>query len=212
MKRKKRVFAVASAPGFWHAGTVHPMSILGWLAVLIVAGGCASPVSGHKMSWRTLSRGLTSGLSEPRRKVIRAEVDFLKLWAEHACDVNRPALPPSVDFEKEMVVVVAMGTRPTGGYLTEVVDVELKGRKLKVLVGEREPSPGMVQVQRVTQPFQFVALPIVTGRVEFRTVREAAKPALRQQGREAGLGSGGDARRPGARSVQPTSSPRGAVK
>ncbi len=191
---------------------MRPLSILGWLAVLVLAGGCASPVSGHKISWRTLSRGLTSGLTEPRREVIREEVEFLKLWAEHASDVNRPALPPEVDFDKEMVVVVAMGNRPTGGYLTEVVDMELKGRKLKVLVGEREPIPGVIQVQRVTQPFQFVALPMVTGRIEFRTVREAAKPVRRSRERETDGANGTSSTRSAGRSSEPATSPRGAVK
>ncbi len=212
MKRKKRVFAVALVANSWQDLRVHRMSILGWLAVLIVAGGCVSPVSGHKLSWRTLSRGLTSGLGQPRRDVVRGEVEFLKLWAEHAADVNRPALPPVVDFEKEMVVVVAMGNRPTGGYLTEVVDVELKGRTLKVLVAERAPTPGVIQVQRETQPFQFVVLPAVSGRVEFRTVHEAAKQA--PKGKRDGDASdrGREAPKPAPRPAESLSSPRGAVK
>jgi hypothetical protein len=144
--------------------------------------------------------------------VIREEVEFLKLWAEHASDVNRPALPPEVDFEKEMVMVVAMGNRPTGGYLTEVVDMELKGRKLKVLVGEREPVPGVIQVQRVTQPFQFVALPMVTGRIEFRTVREAARPVRRSRERDTDAARGTRSTRPEGRSVEPTTSPKGAAQ
>jgi hypothetical protein len=151
-------------------------------------------------------------LTEPRREVIREEVQFLKLWAEHASDVNRPALPPEVDFETEMVVVVAMGNRPTGGYLTEVVDMELKGRTLKVLVGEREPVPGATQVQRVTQPFQFVALPLMTSRVEFRTVREAAKPMPRSRERNTDASSGTRSTRPGGRSAEPATSPKGAAK
>jgi hypothetical protein len=182
------------------------------MAVLVLAGGCASPVSGHKISWRTLSRGLTSGLSEPRREVIREEIEFLKLWAEHASDVNRPAFPPEVDFEKEMVVVVAMGNRPTGGYLTEVVDMELKGRKLKVLVGEREPVPGVIQVQRATQPFQFVALPVLTGRIEFRTVREAARPVRRSRDRDTEAAGGTSRTGSAGRAAEPTTSPRGSVK
>lgn len=189
------------------------MAILGWLTVLIVAGGgCVSPVSGHKMSWRTLSRGLTSGLEKPRREVFRDEVSFLKLWAEHAADVNRPALPPVVDFEREMVVLVALGNRPTGGYWIEVVDMELKGKTLKVLVGERTPSPGVIQVQHVTQPFQFVALPSVTGRVEFRTVREAVRPGRKEKDRRDNAGRSGEGSRPAARPVEPSPSPRGAVK
>jgi len=186
VKSKKRAFAVENhascrqIPGVRRS--IHAGS-LAFLLGLVLVGGCATPSSGHKLAWRTLSRGLTSGLTESRKSVVRSEVEFLKLWAEHAAEVNRPALPPSVDFEREMVLVLAMGRCPTGGYLTEVVDVELRGRTLRVLVGERSPSPGSIQIQRETQPFQFVALPAVSGRVEFRTVREAQKPVRSEQER-----------------------------
>ena len=178
VKAKKRAFTLENKESSRQISGVRRSIHAGIRALLlglVLAGGCATPVSGHKMAWRTLSRGLTSGLTESRRFVVRSQVEFLKLWAEHAAEVNRPALPPAVDFEREMVLVVAMGRCPTGGYLTEVVDVELRGRTLRVLVGERSPGAGAIQIQRETQPFQFVALPAVSGRVEFRTVREAPR-------------------------------------
>ncbi len=164
------------------------------------------------MSWRTLSRGLTSSLEKPHRAVIRDEAEFLKLWAEHAVDVNRPALPPKVDFENEMVIAVAMGNRPTGGYLVEIVDVQLKGRALKVLVAEQLPARGVIQVQRVTQPFQFIALPIVTGRVDFRTVRKASPTASGGSRRGDAAEPAGGGVRPSTRPVEPATSPKGAAQ
>src|SRR5690606_25434349 len=137
----------------------------------------------HSFAWRSLSKGLISGLNTPRRLVIRDEASYYKVWAEHAAESNRVALPPHVDFPREMVIVVAMGTRPTGGYLIEVVDVQVRGRSLHVLVGEREPSPGTLQIQHETQPYQFIALPMVAGRVEFRTVHEAGTTISRRRGR-----------------------------
>lgn len=163
------------------------------------------------MTWRTLSRGLTSGLNEPRREVVRDEAAFLRLWTEHAADLNRPALPPQVDFGREMVVVVAMGRRPTGGYLTEVVDVELRGRSLRVLVGEKEPLPGTVQVQHETQPYIFVAMPTVHGRVEFRTVHEAARTKGRRSA-EGEASSGSSPPTANRTSSEPVRSPRGSAR
>lgn len=148
------------------------------VAGTLLAGGtgCVSetPSNRHKLVWRTLSRGLTSGLVEPRREVLRDEAEFFRVWAEHAAEVARPALPPKVDFAKEMVVLVAMGQRPTGGFFIEVVDVELHGRTLEIRISERVPKPGTYQLQQVTQPFQFIALPGVQARIRFRNVQEAA--------------------------------------
>lgn len=144
------------------------------LALWLAGAGCATPDPGRKLAWRTLSKGLVSGLHEPGRTVIRSEVDYFKLWTRHAADSARIALPPAVDFEREMVVVVTLGNRPTGGYVVDVVDVELRGRTLRVLTGERKPKPGTFQVQQQTQPYVMVALPAMNARVDFREVQEAA--------------------------------------
>lgn len=183
------------------------------VALALAAGGCTTPASGHKLSWRTLSRGLTSGLQEPRRLVLRDEAAYLRVWAEHAADVNRPALPPNVDFSREMVVLLALGTRPTGGYLVEVVDVELRGRTLRVLVAEREPQPGSLQIQQLTQPYQFIALPTVASHVRFHTVRESGAAARSRKARpgEEGPRESESPRSAPSKPVTPLRSPRGAA-
>ncbi|MCC6234066.1 MAG: protease complex subunit PrcB family protein [Verrucomicrobiales bacterium] len=155
--------------------TLRAFAGLGLAALLVGLGtGCASRTPPHKLTWRSVSRGVTSGLDQPRREVIRTEAEYYRLWASHAATLQRMALPPHVDFTREMVVVVALGNRPTGGYFVDVVDLELQKSTLRVLVSEREPRPGLLQMQQVTQPYQIVALPIVQARVEFKTVREQA--------------------------------------
>jgi hypothetical protein len=150
------------------------------LATLLLAAlaGCSSPRSspGHKLTWRTLSRGLSSGLVQPGHHVIRDPTAYFKLWADHAAEVPRAALPPAVDFSREMVVAVALGQRPTGGYMVEIVDVVLRGRTARVLVAERVPRPGVLQIQMATQPYQFIALPALNARIEFRNVDPADAP------------------------------------
>jgi len=112
-------------------------------------------------------------LTHRGQHVIRGEAAYFKLWADLAADSPRAVLPPTVDFTKEMVIAIAMGSRPTGGFLTEVVDIELHGRTARVLVSERAPQPGVLQIQVPTQPYHFIALPALNARVEFRFVDEA---------------------------------------
>lgn len=223
VKIKKWLFAVAWGRGSRQFSRVHWKSDVGRAAIWAVilglvsglGGGCVS-ASGHKLTWRTLSRGVSSGLVEERREVVRDEAAFLRLWAEHSAELRQLALPPEVDFGREMVLVVAMGRRPTGGYLAEVVDIELRGRTVKVLVQERKPVPGTVQVQFETQPYQFVVMPAVVGRVEFRSVREVVRrPSRRERALErAGEGgSGGGVEGVRDRRVtEPVRSPRGASR
>lgn len=180
--------------------------------------GCATRLEdpGHKLVWRTLSRGLTSGLTEPTRRVIRDDVTFYKLWALHAAEVARPALPPSVDFTKEMVVVVALGQHPTGGYFVEVVDVELRGRTLDIRIGERTPRLGVYQMQQPTQPYQIIALPSLNARVRFRTVHEAELRGAPGKSRDESESPSPrrapqSANPPGTAPTAPMRSPRGAA-
>ncbi|MBX3746034.1 MAG: protease complex subunit PrcB family protein [Verrucomicrobiae bacterium] len=174
--------------------------------ILGLLSGCAASGPPHKLTWRTLSRGLTSGISEPRRVVLHAEAPYLRLWAEHAAQADRVALPPAVNFDREMVLFVSMGTQPTGGYFIEIVDVELRGDQLRILVGERRPQPGAFQIQQLTQPYHLVALPAVHARVDFRDVRPAGV-ALRRNARP---GDEGTPSVPTRTPRSPARSPRGA--
>ncbi len=196
-----------------------------WMSVLtlalagLVSTGCASSSGPHrKFVWRTLSKGLVSGVTDSRRLTLRSEADFLKLWAEHAADASQIALPPKVDFTREMVLAVTLGNRPTGGYLIDIVDIELRGRTLRVLVGERSPQPGALQIQQQTQPYAFVSLPLMAARVDFRTVRDASGGGGASSSRKARPGEEGpNATRdpPPSRPktpVQPVQSPRGQTR
>ena len=88
------------------------------------------------------------------------------------------------------MVAVAMGERPTGGYQVDVVDAELRGSTLRLLVGERTPRPGTFQIQQTTQPFIFVAFPAVKGSVSFKTVAESALPKAQGPGLGRAVGVG----------------------
>lgn len=71
---------------------------------------------------------------------------------------NEDPLPPrpTVDFGKEYVIAVFMGTRPSSGFKIEVTSLEKKGDTLKVNVKKYE-TPGMLPV--VTHPFSLIRVP-----------------------------------------------------
>jgi hypothetical protein len=87
--------------------------------------------------------------------VARSPAEWSTLWSQHAGDRARPA----VDFSKEMVVAVFLGTRPTAGFSVEVVSARQEGATLIVSYRESRPQPGAVAAQVLTSPFHFVAVP-----------------------------------------------------
>lgn len=139
-------------------------------AALALAGGCATAPP-RALAWRTLAKGMQSGITRARRRVIRSDVEWFAFWAEHAAALGRIQTPPVVDFAYEMVVAVTLGRRPTGGYTVSVVGTEAGRQRLYVRVAESRPKVGALVTQAETQPFHFVALPRSEATVRFSKVR-----------------------------------------
>ncbi len=102
----------------------------------------------------TVARGAQSGIREPLHAVVRTLDDWTTLWRRHL-----GGAPPPIDFAAEMVVAVFAGTRPTGGYTVEIIDVVLAERALRVGYRERTPPPGALVTQALTAPFHIIRLP-----------------------------------------------------
>ncbi|MEB3328444.1 MAG: protease complex subunit PrcB family protein [Candidatus Sericytochromatia bacterium] len=132
----------------------------------LALGACADPVA-----VRSLGSGLLSGLMDERITLVRDQPAWAALWAQHA--PGRPA--PSVDFATEQVLVV-LRQHPTGGYALEVVEACREGDSLTVRVVEHAPGPDEATVQILTQPWAFVALPRLTGRVTVRLAIRVGSP------------------------------------
>ncbi len=90
--------------------------------------------------------------------------EWSALWNAHA-----PAAPvPIVDFGREMVVGVFLGTRPTGGYSVEVATIEPKGSETVVTYRVEEPGRDALVTQALTSPVHLVRLSTRKGQVRFK--------------------------------------------
>lgn len=111
----------------------------------------------------TIAQGSTSGIEEPRQVIIRSQSDWASLWKQH----GSPDLLPEVDFTKEIVAAVFLGTRPTGGFSTQISRSRLEGTTLVIEYSEQAPSADAIVTQALTSPFHIVRLPRHTGAVRF---------------------------------------------
>jgi PrcB C-terminal len=112
----------------------------------------------------SIAKGDGSGVSSPRRIVVRDDRAWRALWSEHA---GTSAAAPAVDFDTHMVAAVFAGDRPTPGYGVEITDVRRQGDTLDIIVSESRPAPGMMAAQVIVTPFHIVALPRFDGHVSF---------------------------------------------
>lgn len=104
------------------------------------------------------SNGTQSSIHVRRALVITNQRDLDMLWAEH--NGARPgALPkPVVDFEKQSLVAVFAGDKPTHGYSLTVKSIKETERSIDVYVGLVSPAKDAKVIRQITQP--WIALPV----------------------------------------------------
>ena len=104
---------------------------------------------------RTIEKGDQSNIESAKQVLVRTEAELRKLWQEHAPD--RPM--PTVEFSREMVVGVFMGSRPNAGFSTAIVSATAANGALMVRYSENKPVSGAVTAQILTFPYHLVAIP-----------------------------------------------------
>jgi len=104
---------------------------------------------------RPIEKGLNSEMDDGRQAVVRADAEWTRVWTRHAGERTKPA----VDFSKDIVVALFLGSRPTAGFTVEIVGVREEGATLVVSYRETRPTPGSVAAQILTSPFHIVAVP-----------------------------------------------------
>ena len=133
------------------------------MASLVIAGGFLAIIdvcrAAEEIPLRTLAKGGFSGITNKQQLVITNQPAWRQFWAKHNVSVKSAEKVPPVDFEKEMVVAIAIGQQRTGGYRIEITAVEAEADKLRITYKRYAPPPDGINLQVITSPFHFVAVP-----------------------------------------------------
>lgn len=121
-----------------------------------------------KGPFRTLLYGYQSGLKAGTIRVARNAGEWSDLWNEHTAAMMPRPTPPNVDWQKEMVVCVALGERPTAGYGIQIDRVERDGQRLIVEAHESKPPADAIVPQVITHPYVMAVTARADGEVELR--------------------------------------------
>lgn len=132
--------------------------------------GYAPYGGGSALEIRRIGQWSRTGIGESRRLVIRDANSWAEFWSELGTGDR-----PDVDFTKAVVVAVAAGQRPSGGYEIAVDHVTQADGELTVQVVETTPGPNCMSASSPTQPVDVVVVPVVAPRswsfVERKEVR-----------------------------------------
>ena len=132
----------------------------------------------------------------------RSQEEMARVWV---ADGGKAENRPKVDWEKEMVLALFAGEKPTGGFKVEiekVIQVQVKDKKggretlrtkdLVVLYRGTAPAPGAAATDALTYPAHVVVVPKSEGQVLFfDVVSEPGKHYLGALGKAAPDGEEG---------------------
>ncbi|MBK7975685.1 MAG: protease complex subunit PrcB family protein [Deltaproteobacteria bacterium] len=169
----------------------HVAVRLARLAVLIVGIGLGGVLEVWAMGARdgassaltvraVAAGGHASVASGPTAWLARSAGELERTTASRLPGFVMPSEPtqPAIDWSREVVVGVASGERPTGGYSIEIVSAARHGRTLEVTVREKRPDPGTMTIQVLTTPWALAAV-AVDGEVDQVIVRDEKGRELR---------------------------------
>ena len=115
---------------------------------------------------RSVEKGAESRVEVQRQATARNAAEWTSLWHAHSWD--RPE--PAIDFSREMVVGVFMGSRPTAGFAVEIVGYHDSGDGVVVQYREMTPGRDSLTAQIIISPYHLVAIPKHGGMVTFEKV------------------------------------------
>jgi hypothetical protein len=151
---------------------------VGALAIVLLAAACgAEPPQepdAAPLAFEILLDAPHSGLDEPVREVVRDAARWQTLWAEIHRRVSPVPPAPTVEFAREMVIVVGLGTRRSSGFEVQIQSVVMHEDRLEVAVRETCPDPGGMVGMALTHPVQAVRLDRLAQEAGFHEVKASS--------------------------------------
>jgi hypothetical protein len=116
---------------------------------------------------RVLDKGDQSNVDDGRQVAVRTTAEWNTLWRQHSPDRDQPR----VDFGRDMVLGVFLGSRTTAGFSVEIVSALVEQGILVVRFRETRPRSDRILAQVITSPYHLVAVPRHSGDVKFENQR-----------------------------------------
>jgi hypothetical protein len=108
-----------------------------------------------------------SGVSDSLRVVIRDSVQWRDYWTR----IHRPFIPPPrvppIDFRHEMVVLAALGRRPSLGYDILIQSATRDSIGIEVHLRRSNPGQGCMLGASVSEPLDLARIPASNLHVRF---------------------------------------------
>lgn len=112
------------------------------------------------MQFRVIDKGAygadsSGGSSGPAAVAVATDAaSYANLWARFAGHGE----PPNVDFAKDSVIFLSLGTRRSGGFSVEPQQVSQDGDIVVIAAKATTPAPGAIVTMAFTAPYAVVTV------------------------------------------------------
>lgn len=138
------------------------------ISISVLAFSCSNQGEEETIvSFEVIHGGTYCSISGKKEVLIKNNDDYQKLMNEVYSNLDQMPRIPEVDFSKNSVVAVFMGTKNTGGYLVNVDKVIKRTSALTVSIYETSPGANCQETQMLSQPYEIVKIPKTDQKVKY---------------------------------------------
>ena len=122
----------------------------------------SSACSHQQVPVQTIYSSNDCALREPGIRSIHTPAELTEIIQSKPVNFSQtPQVLPEVDFDKQSLVLYALGQKPTAGYSIELYreEASIKEKTLYLPVRVKSPEAGSFQAQVITSPCQIYSLP-----------------------------------------------------
>ena len=158
--------AVAGVLAAWTLGCANPPPAADAGGAAGQAGGVgAEAIDSVHLTWH-------SGFDQPEALLIRDQDSWLLTWSRIMRGIAPTPEAPSIDFSRQMLLLVALGSQPNPGYRVNIDSVKATGSTVEAYTTRIEPGSNCVSPAVIGEPVHVVRLRRVSGAL---VVHEARK-------------------------------------
>ena len=127
------------------------------LTLLIVNTACkpkqkmSAKNTDNNITFTEIISGTHSNFKEANSFIVNSEDELRKVYAT----INMTRRPgfylPKIDFSKESIICLFLGTKTTGGYSVKINNINLNGKKAEIFY--KATTPNGITTTIITQPF-----------------------------------------------------------
>jgi hypothetical protein len=149
------------------------------ITILAGAAACTGDPTGPGMprqavavaTQTVLAATAWSGYTAAERRVIATDADWAAAWAQIFAGHTPTPARPHVDFSRDVVILAAMGTRPSTGFAVTIDEVRVHAGSFYVRVTERSPGRNCGVGHAITSPIHAVRAPREATSAQFVVTR-----------------------------------------